>query len=100
MEFSVATRRQPRDSLEHVREVGLLSEPGFEGDFDDRQLRMNQPVAGEVDSALAPELTDGRPIVPVELASHVNRMHSYLARNLTQPERFLEATAKDFVDVP
>jgi hypothetical protein len=100
VELSVATRRCARDSFEYVREVGLLSEAGFKGNFDDWQLRMNQPVAGEVDSTLAPELADGRPIVSVEFASHVNRMHSYLARNLAQSHRFLEAAAKDFVDVP
>ena len=61
---------------------------------------MGQLIAGEIDLAFAPELADGQSVVPMEFASDVDGVHADFARNLSQPQRFLETDAQEFVNVP
>lgn len=99
MESSIARRRQTGDPSKDVREMRLLGETGFQGDFHDGQLGMRELVAGEVDPALPSKLTDGRSVVAMKLASDVHGMDAHFTGKVGKTQRFLEPTAQNFPNV-
>jgi hypothetical protein len=99
VELSKLIRRETSDLFKDVREVRLLGKPRLKRDFHNRQPGVSQSLAREINPTLTSELTDGGPVVPAKFASHMNRMHPYFAGDLSEPERFLETTAEELMNL-